>query len=152
MDVGGYMTEEHKYELTSRFVSDKIVSIRIAGKPEFEVATPPDFWEESPEGILSPEDLFLASAVSCYGVSLSGVSKKYRAEFHSFDISVEGHLKQGEYGWEFAEMTINATITVPTAKDKKKMEKAADRAHRYCVVSNSMSCPVHLNAEIVVVE
>ncbi|MBD3407441.1 MAG: hypothetical protein GF411_15090 [Candidatus Lokiarchaeota archaeon] len=144
------MTEEHRYELESEFVREKIVRISISGKPEFEVATPPDFWEDSPKGMLSPEDLFLASAVSCYGVSLSGVSKRYHADFISFKISAHGHLKKGDYGWEFAEITIEVIITVPTSKDKKKMEKAADRAHKYCVVSNSMKCPVHLNADVII--
>jgi organic hydroperoxide reductase OsmC/OhrA len=70
------MTDEHHYELTSKWVRDKIVSIAPNGKSEFEVATPLDFWPESPPGTLSPEDLFLASAVSCYGVSLTGVAKR----------------------------------------------------------------------------
>jgi len=39
---------------------------------------------------------------------------------------------------------------VPTEKDKSRMEKAAERAHRYCLVSNSMKCPVNLEYEVTV--
>ncbi|MHA1635995.1 MAG: OsmC family protein [Candidatus Thorarchaeota archaeon] len=142
--------EEHKYDLTSNWVREKIVTIEIEGKSAFEVATPPDFWQESPKETLTPEDLFLASAVSCYGVSLSGVSKRFHAEFTSFKVRATGTLHKGEYGWEFEQITIKPTIIVPTEKDRKRMGKAAERAHRYCVVSNSMKCPIHLDFEIIV--
>jgi len=141
--------KEHKYGMTSRWVKEKIVTIEIEGKPDFHVATPPDFWPESPKDILSPEELFVASVVACYGVSLYGVAKRFHAEFEGFYVTATGTLDKGEYGWEFDQITLNAKITVTTEKDKKRMEKAAERAHRYCLVANSMKCPVHLNYEVV---
>jgi organic hydroperoxide reductase OsmC/OhrA len=142
--------EEHKYELKSRWVREKIVSIAIDGKNSFNVATPPDFWPESPSDALSPEDLFLASAVSCYGVTLYGVSQRFHAEMSNFYIAATGTLQKGERGWEFGQISMNAKIIVPTTGDKKKMSKAAEHAHTYCVVTNSMKCPVHLEFEVVV--
>ncbi len=144
------MTEEHRYELESNWVREKIVTIEIGGKSTFEVATPPDFWPESPRELISPEDLFLASAVSCYGVSLSGVSKRFHAEFTTFSITAEGTLAKREFGWEFDKISMFAKIVVPTEKDRKRMEKAAQRAHAYCLVTNSMKCTVHLETEIVI--
>ncbi|TFG34003.1 OsmC family peroxiredoxin [Candidatus Thorarchaeota archaeon] len=143
-------TNEHKYEMVSRWIRDKIVSIEIEGKPNFEVATPSDFWPDSPKEILSPEDLFVASAVACYGASLSGVATRFHAEFTSFRVKAVGTLKMGEYGWEFDQITLCPRIVVSSQKNKKRMGKAAERAHRYCVVSNSMKCPVHLDYEIIV--
>lgn len=142
--------EEHRYDMKSNWVRDKIVTIEIDGKPSFDVATPPDFWSDSPKDVISPEDLFVASALSCYGVSLSGVAKRYHGEFNNFHLSATGTLHQGEYGWEFEQITINARIIVETEKDKKKMTKAAERAHKYCLVANSMKCPIHLNYEVVI--
>lgn len=141
--------EEHKYEMTSNWVREKIVTIEIAGKPNFQVATPPDFWADSPQELMSPEDMFVASAVACYGVSLSGVAKRFHAEFKDFHVTATGTLDKGEYGWEFDKITISAQIIVETETDRKRMEKAAERAHRYCLVANSMKCPVHLNYEVI---
>ncbi|MFW9794486.1 MAG: OsmC family protein [Candidatus Thorarchaeota archaeon] len=143
------LQEEHKYDMTSNWVKEKIVTIEIDGKPEFHVATPSDFWPESPKELLSPEDLFVASAVSCYAVSLAGVAKRFHAEFKDFHLAASGTLAKGEYGWAFNQITINAKIIVSTEKDKKRMEKAAERAHRYCLVANSMKCPTHLNYEVI---
>ena len=142
--------EEHKYHMNSRWVKEKIVTIEIDGKPDFEVATPPDFWPDSPRATVSPEELFVASTVSCYGVSLSGVATRFHAEFKSFTVQATGTLIKGEFGWEFEQIIISPRIVVPTNKDKKRMEKAAERAHRYCVISNSIKCPVYLDYEIVV--
>jgi len=142
--------ELHRYALSSTWVREKIVTIEIEGKPDFKVATPIDFWPDSPSGTPSPEDLFVASAVSCYGVSLSGTASRFHADFKSFNVQAVGTLKKGEFGWEFDQITIKPKIIVPTQKDKKKMEKAAERAHHYCVVSNSMKCPVHLDYEVIV--
>ena len=141
--------EEHKYDLTSRWVREKIVTIEVEGKPELHIATPPDFWPESPEKLYSPEDLFVASAVSCYGVSIAGVAKRFHGEFRDFHLSATGTLHKGEFGWEFEQITINAKIIVETEKDRKRMTKAAERAHQFCLVTNSMKCPIHLNYEVV---
>jgi organic hydroperoxide reductase OsmC/OhrA len=142
--------EEHRYVMLSRWVKEKIVTIQVDGKEGFQVATPLDFWPEGPIDIISPEELFVASAVSCYGVTLSGVSKRFHAELKDFEIRAEGTLRKGELGWVFEQITIEARIFVPTENDKKKMSKAAERAHTYCVVANSMKCPVNLKYEILV--
>ncbi|MFW9806064.1 MAG: OsmC family protein [Candidatus Thorarchaeota archaeon] len=142
--------EEHRYEMNSNWVRDKIVTIEIEGKPDFQVATPPDFWSESPKNIISPEDLFVASALSCYGVSLAGIAKRFHGEFKTFELSAIGTLQKGEFGWEFKQITITAKIIVETEQDKKRMAKAAERAHQYCLVANSMNCPIHLDYEIVI--
>ena len=142
------LQEMHVYGTTSNWVRDKIVTIEIDGKPEFQVATPSDFWPESPNDLVSPEELFVASAVSCYGVSLAGVAKRFHAEFKDFHLTANGTLHKGEFGWEFEQITIGATIIVETEKDRKRMMKAAERAHQYCLVANSMKCPVYLDYDI----
>jgi organic hydroperoxide reductase OsmC/OhrA len=144
------MNEEHRYEINSNWVKEKIVTIEIAGKPTFEVSTPIDFWPNAPTNITSPEDLLVASLVSCYGVSLFGVSQRFHAELTDFAVRGIGTLAKGEFGWAFDQVSLFARIAVPTEKDKKRMEKAAERAHTYCVIGNSLKCPVHLDFEIIV--
>ena len=144
--------DEHNYEMQSNWIREKIVTIEVSGKPTLEIATPLDFWPESPNGLYSPEDLFLASAVSCFGVSIHGVSKRFHAEFSDFDVTARANLAKGEYGWEFEKISISVKIYVTDKSQVNKMEKVADRAHRYCVVANSMKCPVVVDSEIIVRE
>ncbi len=141
---------EHKYDMTSNWIRDKIVTIEIKDKPIFQVATPPDFWSQSPKDILSPEELFVASALSCYGVSLSGAANRFHAEFKDFHMSATGTLQKGETGWEFDKITIHAKIIVESEKDRKRMLKAAKQAHQYCLVANSMKCSIQLDYDVII--
>jgi organic hydroperoxide reductase OsmC/OhrA len=145
------MSEEHRYDMSSKWVREKIVTIDIEGKPEIHISTPYDFWPEAPQDLMSPEDLFVASALSCYGVSLSGVASRFHAEFTDFHLKATGTLQKGNLGWEFDRILIEAEITVPSSSDAKKMEKVAERAKTYCLVANSMKCPVELEYKILVV-
>ncbi|MFW9909051.1 MAG: OsmC family protein [Candidatus Thorarchaeota archaeon] len=140
--------EEHRYELKSRWVREKIVSLQAAGKPVLEIATPLDFWPESPSDMYSPEDLFLGSAVSCFGASIHGVANRYHVEFLDFQVKGTGTLMKGEHGWVFEKITLDVEILVESEENISKMEKVAQRAHEYCIVANSMKCPVNLNYRI----
>ncbi len=143
-------SEEHTYEMESKWVREKIVTIDVKGKPPLEIATPLDFWSESPPDLYSPEDLFLAAAVSCYGVSLHGVAQRFHVEFSDFYVRASANLFKGEFGWEFEQISLDVEIFVSDPAVIKKMEKVAEKAHRYCVVANSMKCPVHLKYRITV--
>ncbi|MDF1538972.1 MAG: OsmC family protein [Candidatus Thorarchaeota archaeon] len=142
------MTEEHRYEIHSKWVKDKIVTIEISGKPTLEIATPLDFWPDAPVDKISPEDLFLGSAVACFGVSMHGVAKRFHVEFNDFKVRGVGTLAKGEYGWEFDQITLDVEVIAKDESDIKKLGKVVERAHKYCLVSNSMKCPVHVNYEI----
>ena len=137
--------------MKSTWIKEKIVALSIDGKPELRVSTPVDFWPDAPLDMISPEDLFVASAVTCYGVSLSGVSQRFHADLTDFSVTGVGTLQKGDNGWEFEKIVLDAHIKVPSEKDKKRMVKAAERAHTFCLVANSMKCPVELNYSIEVV-
>ncbi len=142
------MADEHEYTLKCCYLQDRVVEIKVEGVKSLKIATPEDFWPESPSGVLSPEDLLVASVASCYGVSLTGAALRFHAKITDFELDAKGRLMQGKFGWEFERIDIEAKIIVPTEKDKKKVSKAAERAHTYCVISNSLKCPVGLNYEI----
>lgn len=146
------MSQAHRYEMDSNWIRDKIVEVRIEGKQDFKVATPLDFWPQAPPGVLSPEDLFVAAIATCYGVSVSGAAQRFHAEFKGFSVRATGTLKEGEFGWEFDTVVLHSRIVVTSQDQKDRMAKASDRAHRYCLVGNSVKCSVHLETEIVLEE
>lgn len=143
---------EHIYEMDSKWVGDKIVTVEVQGKPTLDISSPLDFWPDAPTDKYSPEDLFLGASVACFGVSMHGVAKRFHTEFVDFKVRGVGTLAKGEFGWEFDKITLDAEITVADESYVNKMKKVAERAHRYCLVGNSMKCPVHLNYEIKVAE
>jgi organic hydroperoxide reductase OsmC/OhrA len=142
------MSEQHRYEMSARWVRERVVKVSIIGKHDFEVATPIDFWPQAPTDVLSPEDLFVASVVTCYGVSLSGIANRFHTQFKDFTLHGLGTLKQAERGWEFDRILIQVSIDVSSDDEKNTMTKVAERAHTHCLVANSLKCPVLVETEI----
>ena len=92
--------------------------ISCAGKPDIQVATPPEF--KGHEGIWSPEDLFVASANICLMTTFLAV----------------------------AERAGLATITLATSSDAAKTKELIEKAEANCLISNSMKVRVNLEPTI----
>jgi peroxiredoxin-like protein len=136
--------ETHKYEVTVNWKHDTVGELKIAGKPDIQVASPPEF--NGPEGITSPEDMFVSSATACFMTTFVAFSNKMRFEFESFSCKGEGTLERVEKGFEFTKIVLETTVKVGSSDLKKKAERALELAGKYCLVSNSMKCETeHIN-------
>ncbi|GAG61919.1 unnamed protein product, partial [marine sediment metagenome] len=80
--------DSHEYLVKLDWTHGKVGDLNVEGKPKIQVATPPEF--DGPEGIISPEDLFVAAATTCLMTTFVTFTKKMRIEFKSF--SCDGHV------------------------------------------------------------
>lgn len=81
-----------------------------------------------------PKVLMLLSLAGCTGFDVVGILNKMRVIFSDFTISVDGHLSETKPKI-YDEVTINYTIKVDKA-DEKKVEKAVNLSNqKYCGVS-----------------
>ncbi len=101
---------------------------------------------------LDPEHLFVAAAEVCLANTFFFFADKARLGVRSYTSVAEGELEQApEGGFRFKQIVIQPRIEV--LKDAvARAEQSIDRAHRYCLVSRSMSCTVRVEHEIVVGE
>ncbi len=144
------MSEEpHRYEVRVDWTRDRIGNLIIDGKPTIEVATPPEF-EGGVPGIISPEDLFVASAAACMMTTFVTFSKKMRFEYKAFSCKGVGILEKMEKGYQFTKLILKATVVVDSEEIKHKAERAMELAGKYCLVSNSMKCEVEHENTVVV--
>ncbi len=136
--------ETHKYQVAVDWEHDVVGVLKIEEKANIKIASPPEF--DGPEGIISPEDMFVASATTCLMTTFVTFSKKMRFEFESFHCEGEGTLERVEKGFEFTKIILRSTVKVGTERLKKKAERALELAGKYCLVSNSMKCKTeHIN-------
>ena len=143
------MTDDvHEYMATVNWKHDRIGDLIIEGKPNVEVSTPPEF--EGPEGIISPEDLFVAAATSCFMTTFLTFSKKMRFEFKSFSCEGHGRLERVDKGYQFTKLVLKTKVTVSAEELVSKTERALELAGKYCLVSNSMKCPTEHENSVVV--
>jgi organic hydroperoxide reductase OsmC/OhrA len=133
--------ESHTYEVKIDWTHDRIGDLIIEDKPTVQIATPPEF-EGGIPGIISPEDLFVASAATCMMTTFVTFSKKMRFEFESFSCKGIGTLERVEKGFEFTRILLKSSVTVESEDLISKAERALELAGKYCLVSNSMKCQV----------
>lgn len=99
---------------------------------------------------MDPEHLFVASAEVCLANTFLFFADKSRLAIKSYASTAEGVLEKApEGGFRFKEIVIRPTVEV--TGDPARVDQMIDRAHRYCLVSRSMSCPVRVEHEVVTV-
>ncbi len=135
---------QHEYLVKVDWTHERVGDMTVEGKPKVQVSAPPEF--DGPEGIISPEDLFVAAATSCLMTTFVTFSKKLRFEFKSFSCEGHGTLERLEKGFQFTKLLLMTEVTVDSEELKSKAERALELAGKYCLVSNSMKCPTeHVN-------
>ena len=140
--------ESHEYLVKLDWTHGRVGSLAVEGKPPIQVAAPPEF--DGPEGIISPEDLFVAAATSCFMTTFVTFSKKMRIEFKSFACDGHGTLERVEKGFQFTKLLLKTKVAVESEELVPKVERALELAGKYCLVSNSMKCPTEHENEVIV--
>lgn len=139
----------HEYLVRVDWTNEREGSMIVEGKPVVDVAAPPEFG--GPEGIISPEDLFVAAAASCMMTTFVTFSEKMRFEYKSFTCTAKGTLERVEKGFQFTKMHITTTVGVESEDIKHKAERGLELAGKYCLVTNSLKCEtIHENSVIVI--
>lgn len=143
------MTDEtHEYTVRVDWKHDRVGDMIVEGKPKVEISTPPEF--DGPEGIISPEDLFVASAASCFMTTFVSFTKKMRIEFKSFSCEGHGTLERVEKGFQFTKILLKTKVGIESEDLRSKTERALDLSGKYCLVSNSMNCPTEHENDVFV--
>ena len=82
--------ESHEYNVRVDWMHGRTGKFTIENKPEITIASPPEFG--GPEGVASPEDLFVGAATSCLMTTFVTFTGKMRFDFKSFTCEGKGTL------------------------------------------------------------
>ena len=139
------VTKDFRYKVAVDWEGDRITNVTSPDKPGLTVATPPEF-KNGVEGVWSPEDLLVASAASCFAVTLVAVAERRELPLRSLHVSGTGHLTARDDG-RFGFVAIELTAAIRTDEHVlDAMERAAKHAGRACLVSMALDVPVHVEA------
>ena len=136
----------YTYHTSIKWTEQRKGVISCAGKPDIQVATPPEF--KGHEGIWSPEDLFVASANICLMTTFLAVAERAGLAFSSYDSAAEGKLELVDGKFQFTAMTLKPTITLSANVDAEKARELIEKAEANCLISNSMKAKVSLEPTI----
>ncbi|THJ25369.1 MAG: OsmC family peroxiredoxin [Nitrospira sp. CG24E] len=143
MDV---RSKVYTYHTSVKWTEQRKGVISCTGKPDVQVATPPEF--KGHEGIWSPEDLFVASANICLMTTFLSVADRAGLAFTSYESVAEGRLEVVDGKFQFTAITLKPTITLTMSSDAAKAKELIEKAEANCLISNSMKSRVTLEATI----
>ena len=120
----------------------------VAGKQDLDVATPPEFGGEA-EGVWSPEDLLVASAATCFAVTLAAIVRHRTIPLLSLHVDGNGHVGPRDDGrLGFTSIELEVTAETDSADAVTQLEAAIERAERGCLVAMALSIPVNVRATV----
>ncbi|MDC8450145.1 MAG: OsmC family protein [Nitrospira sp.] len=143
MDV---RSKVYLYQTAVKWTEQRKGVISCAGKPDVQVATPPEF--KGHEGMWSPEDLFVASANVCLMTTFLAVAERAGLAFTAYESTAEGRLELVEGKFQFTAITIRPTITLKSDADTANAKELIEKAEQNCLISNSMKATVALEPTI----
>jgi peroxiredoxin-like protein len=136
----------YTYHTEVKWTEQRKGVISCVGKPDVQVATPPEF--KGHEDIWSPEDLFVASANICLMTTFLAVAERAGLTFTSYESVAEGKLELVDGKFQFTTITLKPTITLSANADAAKARELIEKAETNCLISNSMKARVTLEPTI----
>jgi len=132
----------HTYHTAVKWTEQRKGVISCAGKPDIQVATPPEF--KGHEGIWSPEDLFVSSVNICVMSTFLAVAERAGLAFTSYESVAEGRLELVDGKFQFTAIALKPTITLSANADVAKAKELIQKAEANCLISNSIKAKVSL--------
>lgn len=121
--------------------------VSSAGLPGLDTAPPREF--DGPGDAWSPEHLLLASVQTCFLFTLRAVAHASAFQFSALAVEARGTVAREGGVTRFTQILLRPKLLVPPGTDRERAKRILEKSERACLVTASLSTPVHLEAEIV---
>jgi organic hydroperoxide reductase OsmC/OhrA len=138
----------HVYEVALSGVPKGYATLVAGGVPALRSAPPKDF--DGPGDAWSPEHLLLASVEACFMFTFQGAAQASKFDFRSLELSGSGTVDREDGFIRFTDIVLRSRLTVPKGTDLERAKRMLEKGKSACLVTASLSVPVHLETEIVV--
>lgn len=133
------------YNTSLKWAGDRAGMLHSPGKPEFRVASPPEFKGE--EGVWTPEDLFVAAVETCTMTTFLAFAFNKKLPVQSYESSAEGKLEFVDGGYRFTGVIVKPVITLNSEDAIELARQIMHAAHEKCLISNSIHASVDVDPE-----
>lgn len=96
----------------------------------------------------SPEHLLLVAEACCFLNTFQALADNEGFLFRGLECPAKGLVQYTNGYFEFTQIQINPVITLNIDSDEAKARQIADKAKRYCLIANSLKCPIVMQFEI----
>ncbi len=139
-------SKRYTYRTAVRWSEQKKGVISSAGKPDVQVATPPEF--KGHEGMWSPEDLLVTSVNACVMSTFLAFAERAGLAFAGYESDAEGTLELVDGKFQITTIVLKPRITVASGGDTGTAKELILKAEANCLVSNSIKSRVTIDPNI----
>lgn len=113
----------------------------MSGAKETEIGPPLEYGGSTET--LNPEELFVASINSCLMLVFYHFAEKSGVAIESYEANAEGTVEKTRNGLRFTSVSVQAQVKAEAMDTDGKLREFAELAEKFCLVSNSVNCPVN---------
>jgi peroxiredoxin-like protein len=136
----------HHYQITATGTTDGPVRLVSEALPEIATAPPAEFG--GPGDAWSPEALLVAAVADCYVLSFRAVASASKFDWLTLSCDTSGKLDRQDRVTRFTEIVNRVHLKVASGTSEETARRLLQKAEDVCLISNSLSADVHLDAEI----
>jgi peroxiredoxin-like protein len=142
------MSYTHTYQINLDWQNDRQGLLSAEDlQQKLDVATPPPF-PKGVEGVWSPEHLFTAAVSSCLMTTFLAIAENSKLEFESFSCEANGILGQEDGKYKMTEIVLRPQLLIKREDDRARAERILQKAEAACLITNSITSKVSMQAEI----
>ncbi len=139
-------SKRYTYHTAVQWADQKKGTMSSPGKPDVEVATPPEF--KGHEGIWSPEDLLVSAVNVCVMSTFLAFAERAGLAFTGYESEAEGTVELAEGKLQVTAVTIRPRVTLASGADGEKAKDLIHKAEANCLISNSLKTRVTIEPTI----
>jgi len=137
----------HEFNVTITWTGGKEGTITLEGKSLLPLSSPV-YWNGKPDAF-SPHDLFVSAVTGCYITTFASMMKRMKQPLIAHQASGRAVLKpHSEGGWYFTDIYVKMDIIIPKDAKLSQVKRAVSLTKKYCHVSRSIACKVHVEPKI----
>jgi organic hydroperoxide reductase OsmC/OhrA len=137
-----------QYRVGVRWSGEKRGVLAVQGKPEVEVASPPEF--RGHPGVWSPEDLLVAAVNACTMTTFLSALARRGIELVSYSSEATGTLETADGRFRFTRFQLKPRIVVRRPDEAEAALAAFREAEAGCLIAASILGTVTAEPEILV--
>ena len=134
------------YKVDLKWTEAKKGLVSCIGKPNIEVATPPEFAGHS--GIWTPEDLFVSSVNACFMTTFLYYAEKRKLKFYHFESYAQGILEKVDDTFAFSTIEITPRVLIAYSDDINMTGRMMELSEKGCLISRSLKSKICVKASI----
>jgi peroxiredoxin-like protein len=136
------------YDAHVRWDSEKRGVLKLEGKPELDVASPPEF--RGHPGIWTPEDLLVSAVNSCTMMTFLSAAARNELSLVSYECDATGTLEMAEGTFRFTRIVLRPRIVVKRPEDCEYAHAVFMEAEAGCIVTKSLRAEVEGEPQVTV--